>query len=42
MESPDGDRYPNAADARGCKQHADMGFADGWGAALDQLVQLMT
>jgi len=24
-----------------CKQHADMGFADGWGAALDQLVALM-
>lgn len=25
-----------------CKQHADMGFADGWGAALDQLVTLMS
>ena len=25
-----------------CKQHADMGFADGWGAALDQLVALMS
>ena len=24
-----------------CKQHADMGFAEGWGAALDQLVTLM-
>jgi uncharacterized protein YndB with AHSA1/START domain len=23
------------------KRHADMGFADGWGAALDQLVALM-
>jgi len=23
-------------------QHADMGFAEGWGAALDQLVALMT
>jgi uncharacterized protein YndB with AHSA1/START domain len=25
-----------------CKQHADMGFTVGWGAALDQLVSLMT
>jgi uncharacterized protein YndB with AHSA1/START domain len=25
-----------------CKQHADMGFTDGWGAALDQLVALMS
>jgi uncharacterized protein YndB with AHSA1/START domain len=25
-----------------CKQHADMGFAEGWGAALDQLVTLMS
>jgi len=24
------------------KQHADMGFAEGWGAALDQLVTPMT
>jgi uncharacterized protein YndB with AHSA1/START domain len=24
------------------KQHADMGFTEGWGAALDQLVALMT
>ena len=24
------------------KQHSDMGFAEGWGAALDQLVTLMT
>jgi uncharacterized protein YndB with AHSA1/START domain len=23
------------------QQHADMGFADGWGAALDQLVELV-
>ncbi|AEE68602.1 Activator of Hsp90 ATPase homolog 1-like protein [Bordetella pertussis] len=22
----------------GCRQHSDMGFHDGWGAALDQLV----
>ncbi len=26
------------ADAAGCKKHADMGFHDGWGKALDQLV----
>ncbi len=25
-----------------CKQHADMGFAEGWGAALDQLVALLS
>ncbi|MCC5953200.1 MAG: SRPBCC family protein [Acidimicrobiia bacterium] len=25
-----------------CAKHADMGFADGWGAALDQLVALMS
>jgi uncharacterized protein YndB with AHSA1/START domain len=24
------------------QQHADMGFAEGWGAALDQLVELMS
>ena len=24
------------------QQHSDMGFAEGWGAALDQLVTLMT
>jgi uncharacterized protein YndB with AHSA1/START domain len=24
------------------KQHADMGFAEGWGAALDQLVALLS
>jgi uncharacterized protein YndB with AHSA1/START domain len=29
------------ADATGRKAHADMGFHDGWGAALDQLVELM-
>jgi uncharacterized protein YndB with AHSA1/START domain len=27
--------------ADGCKQHADMGFHDGWGKALDQLVAHM-
>jgi uncharacterized protein YndB with AHSA1/START domain len=25
-----------------CKAHADMGFVDGWGAALDQLVTLLS
>jgi uncharacterized protein YndB with AHSA1/START domain len=30
------------ADEQGCKQHADMGFTVGWGAALDQLVTLMS
>lgn len=29
------------ANEAGCKQHADMGFEHGWGAALDQLVALM-
>ncbi len=29
------------ADEAGCKQHADMGFEGGWGAALAQLVALM-
>lgn len=29
------------ADASGRKQHEDMGFHDGWGTALDQLVALM-
>lgn len=29
-------------DAASCKQHADMGFHDGWSAALDQLVAHMT
>jgi len=26
------------ADEEGCKKHAAMGFVDGWGKALDQLV----
>ena len=30
------------ADAAGCQRHADMGFDHGWGAALDQLVALMS
>lgn len=29
------------ADAAGCAQHRAMGFEQGWGAALDQLVALM-
>lgn len=31
-------RHANAADA---KTHDDMGFAHGWGAALDQLVEMV-
>jgi uncharacterized protein YndB with AHSA1/START domain len=30
------------ADREGCQRHAEMGFHDGWGAALDQLVTLMS
>lgn len=30
------------ADDAGCKRHAEMGFHQGWGAALDQLVALMS
>jgi uncharacterized protein YndB with AHSA1/START domain len=30
------------ADEDASRQHANMGFAEGWGAALDQLVTLMT
>lgn len=30
------------ADAAATQQHAEMGFHDGWGAALDQLVALMS
>jgi uncharacterized protein YndB with AHSA1/START domain len=29
------------ADAGGCKRHNDMGFQDGWGKALDQLIAHM-
>jgi uncharacterized protein YndB with AHSA1/START domain len=29
------------ADTEGCKRHNDMGFQDGWGKALDQLVAHM-
>jgi uncharacterized protein YndB with AHSA1/START domain len=28
------------ADEAGCQQHAEMGFHEGWGMALDQLVEL--
>jgi uncharacterized protein YndB with AHSA1/START domain len=31
-------RHGNAAD---CQKHRDMGFEDGWGKALDQLVEYM-
>jgi uncharacterized protein YndB with AHSA1/START domain len=30
------------ADEAGCARHRDMGFHEGWGAALEQLVTLMT
>ena len=44
-QAPDGGTHYRAiamhAHADVCAQHADMGFADGWGAALDQLVALM-
>jgi uncharacterized protein YndB with AHSA1/START domain len=30
------------ADEAGCEQHRQMGFHEGWGAALDQLVALMS
>jgi uncharacterized protein YndB with AHSA1/START domain len=43
---PDGGTHYRAiaihADEAGCTRHAEMGFADGWGAALDQLVALMS
>ena len=29
------------ADEAGCKQHAQMGFHEGWGKALDQLVAMV-
>lgn len=40
-----GTRYTAAlmhADAAGARQHEEMGFFDGWGAALDQLVEHVT
>lgn len=30
------------ASEEGCRQHAEMGFAEGWNAALDQLVALVS
>ena len=30
------------ADRDGCRRHGEMGFHEGWGAALDQLVTLMS
>ena len=30
------------ADEEGAQRHDQMGFQDGWGAALDQLVALMS
>jgi uncharacterized protein YndB with AHSA1/START domain len=43
--SPDGGTHYRAiamhAHEGACRQHAEMGFAEGWGAALDQLVALM-
>lgn len=30
------------ADAAGCQQHAAMGFQEGWGKALDQLVAMVS
>jgi uncharacterized protein YndB with AHSA1/START domain len=41
----DGTRYiatVRHADESGAKAHTDMGFYNGWGAALDQLVALMS
>lgn len=38
-----GTRYVALAkhrDEAGCKQHADMGFAEGWGQCTDQLIEL--
>lgn len=44
--TPDGGTHYRAiamhADVAGCARHAEMGFHDGWGAALDQLVTLMS
>ena len=44
--SPDGGTHYRAiamhANEEACKQHSDMGFADGWGSAPDQLVSLLS
>ena len=40
----DGTRYTATvmhADEAGCEKHAAMGFESGWGAALDQLVEML-
>jgi uncharacterized protein YndB with AHSA1/START domain len=43
-DSPTGTQYKATvmhADEAGCKIHADMGFEEGWGAALNQLVAMI-
>lgn len=36
-----GTRYRATVDEAGCRMHASMGFEQGWGVALDQLVVLV-
>jgi uncharacterized protein YndB with AHSA1/START domain len=44
--APDGGTHYRAivmhADREGCRRHDEMGFHEGWGSALDQLVALMS
>lgn len=43
-ETPAGTRYKaiaRHATLEDCKKHADMGFHEGWGIALDQLIEFM-
>lgn len=43
VPTPDGTRYSARVihgDPETCARHAEMGFHDGWGAALDQLVEV--
>ncbi len=43
-DHPDGTRYSATvihADEAACKQHAAMGFEQGWGIALDQLLAMI-
>lgn len=43
-DAPEGTLYSacvSHADAAACKQHAAMGFEEGWSAALDQLVAMI-
>ena len=43
-DDPKGTRYHalvTHADEAGCKQHAAMGFEQGWSAALDQLIEMV-